>query len=119
MTIFQVLSNLNHNGHLYIKGAFFEAEESEFKALVTDGVLRVMEGANSMAHAVEIAADEVAQAAKIAEESALAQPENTWGPKPELPPAPEAAPENTENKELAPGAVGQGDQPPAGAGDNL
>ena len=122
--IFQVLSNIKHNGDLLAAGTFLEGELSEFGQLVESKVLRVMEGAKSLAHAVEMAAaDAEAKASQTASEEAAP---NTWGPKAEAPEAPKepekpaapAAEQAAATDGLKPGEVGAGDVAPV-TGDNL
>jgi len=85
-TILYVLSNLKHNGDVYAAGSFIEATEADLKALetlVTDGVLRVMEGAKTTAEAAETIANEKAVALDAVESAKENAPEDTWGPKTE------------------------------------
>lgn len=114
MSIFQILSNVKHNGDNLTAGNFFEGELAEFAHLVKDGVLRIMEGAKNLEHAAEIAQKESEVAQQAAAEAEQTQPQNTWESK-----KPEATPsaDETADKPLAPGQVGQGDQPPAPAAD--
>ena len=81
-TIFQVLSNLNHSGTRYTKGQIFEGNLAEFGNLVTDGVLRVVNGAESIEEAKEIVAKE-GETAVAESTTPEKEPENTWGPKPD------------------------------------
>ena len=127
MSIFQTISNLNFGGTLHNAGSFFEGELEQYEALVKDGVLRVIEGAESVEHAIKLAEEEIASAPTPEEVKA---PENTWGPKPDPTDEEVKEPEvlaTTDQKEAkvdttAPGTVGQGDVAPAidpTAGDNL
>lgn len=85
MPIFQVRSNLNHNGEPKKAGSFFEGALESFTHLVKDGVLCVIEGATSLEHAAQIVADEVAKAAEKATDDVAVEPQNTWGPQPDKP----------------------------------
>lgn len=88
MSIFQALSNLNHDGNVYIKGSVFEAEGVQFEQLVKEKVLKIVEGARDLAHAAEIVASQI-EAEIAATEQAEKKPENTWEAKPD--PKPEDA----------------------------
>lgn len=99
-TFYLVLSNLNHNGETKKAGTIFEGESGQFTNLVSDGVLRVVEGASSLSHAAEIvAAEAVKPEAEPVEEAA--KPQDTWGPRPDpVVPASEPA-GDAEDKETA------------------
>lgn len=106
-TIFHVLSNLNHSGDIYKKGEFMEADLDTFKHLVTDGVLRVVEGAKTIKEASKIIEREQVKAEEI--RSAVVAPRNTWGPQKDE----EEVPEKEDViDDIPPGEVGKGDVPP-------
>lgn len=82
MTIFKVNSNLRRNGSDFKTGSIIEEniEDEGIKILVTDGVLEVIEGADSIAKGAEITEAE-AQAKAQAEadaEGVVEKPKNTW-----------------------------------------
>lgn len=75
MSIIKIESNLRHNGTDHVKGDFMEADASSFEQLISEGVLSVVEGANTIEEAR--AMTEEAMASAVATEEAQ-QPENTW-----------------------------------------
>lgn len=75
MSILKIESNLNHNGTYHVKGDFMEADASSFEQLISEGVLSVVEGANTIEEAKAMV--EEAMASAVATEEAQA-PENTW-----------------------------------------
>jgi hypothetical protein len=142
---FLVLSNLKHNGELYEAGSVIEGDLEAFGEFITAGVLRVVEGAESLEQAAELATKQVADALEKAKAAEAAKPKDTWAPsEPEAPAADgetvagtETAPEGTQTTETtettteaakpteeaktetqAP-VVGTGDLPPADAAANL
>ena len=129
MSILYVKSNLKHNGDTHKAGSFFEGEVSEYQGLINDGVLRVMDGASTVAQAQEILAKEVADAeAAQREVEAGTVAQNTWEAKKDpvqetaaAPEAPAAQTTTTEpEKPAAPKVeVGQGDVAPLNAGQDL
>ncbi len=94
--IFQVLSNLKHDGDLLVKGTLLEAPLYQFETLVREGVLRIVEGASNIAEAADILAKEAAQSIEEGTEPAAPAPQDTWAPTkepvvaPEVPKEPEA-----------------------------
>lgn len=90
MSIFHVVSNLNHNGTIHKKGSFFEGEVSEFESVISIGVLKVVEGAKDLEHAAKIIAEEATKQEVASAE--VKEPQNTWGPKPDPIVAPVEAP---------------------------
>lgn len=128
MAFIEVLSNLKHNGDNLVKGTVIEAEATQFGALFQEGVLRVIEGAESLAGAIAIAANDAKVKLELAQ-AALEQEaqDDTWAAKKEeaetvTPSAPADGAEAKETTGTAP-IVGQGDQEPAAptadAGANL
>jgi len=84
MTVFiKVNSNLNHNGQTYQKGSVFEAEQGEFQQLINNGVLSVIDGAENITEAEQIASTPEVVEATQAEE--VVTPNDTWGPQPDVP----------------------------------
>lgn len=127
--IFQVLSNLNHNGERMAAGTFFEGEYGEFAVLVNDKVVRCFEEGVTIAEAREIVESEAQE--NEDESSEAVKPKNTWEAQPDVQPAAPQAEEAKEKEEttatgqdnatggeVAP-IVGSGDQPPLNTGDNL
>lgn len=131
MHFFQVRTKLQHNGEEYPVGRIFSGEQGEFSQLVADGVLRVIEGANTAAEAAAMADIMDKKAAADAEAGQEVQPKNTWEAQPDRKPdEPAAAPSDEAKTEeiktpegandQKPAEVGAGDLPPtADAGDNL
>lgn len=123
-TIFLALGNLKHDGNVIKAGEVFEGELTTFQHLVTDGVLRVVEGATSLEHAAEIIQGEVAAGAAKAESEKAAAPANTWGPA-EDKPAEVAATTETTTEETKPEetastestTISTGEAPAVGTGD--
>lgn len=98
MTIFHVVSNLNYSGTIYKTGDFIENELAGFEDLVKDGVLRIVEGAETAAQAAQIIAAE-AEAKLQNEASAEAKaPKDTWGPQPNKTPEELSAEKEAANK---------------------
>lgn len=84
--IFEVLSNLKYGDELHLKGECFEGSLEKYGYLVNDGVLRIVEGATSPTEAETIVeADKVQKEAEV-EATKPADPQNTWGPKPDVDP---------------------------------
>lgn len=82
MNIYKVLSNLKHNGVDYLKGTFFQSEpESAFNVLVSDGVLRLMDGASTIEEAEKMDAEEMENAKQVEQEKEATAGDNTWEPK--------------------------------------
>lgn len=92
MSIILVVSNLKHDGTDYKKGQFIDSEPSVFQGLINEGVLRVIDGAETVKEAEEILAEEVAAAG---DEEVAAAPKDTWGAVPD-------APEEVEEKKEEP-----------------
>jgi len=80
-TFLKVKSNLNHDGVTYKVGQVFEAEPTQFQALVNEGVLEVLAAETYEAAVKESAA--LDQKAKEAAETPEQTEQNTWGPKPD------------------------------------
>lgn len=80
--IYQVLSNLKFGDTIHKAGSIIEAKAEEYGYLVKDKVLREIEGAESVAHGVEIIAQEAEDKGVQEAEKAVA-PANTWGPQPD------------------------------------
>lgn len=80
-TIFLVKQNLKHNGTDYKVGQLVQDEFEATPNLVNDGVLRVIEGAESIQEAEAILAEEKEKHGERASGEAELQPENTWGPR--------------------------------------
>jgi len=98
MSIFKVLSSLNHNGTIHEKGSILNVEVNagQFDSLVADGVLELVDGARTEDEAKEIIASKVAENDTVVAPEAV-KPQDTWGPQPDkeavLPPvATETAP---------------------------
>ena len=102
--IYQVLSNLKFGETLHKAGDIFEGEVAHYEYLVADKVLRVVEGAKSVAHAMEIIAAEKA-AIPTPEEAAVIAPKDTWGAQPDKQPEAPKAPEADAT------VIGDGKQP--------
>lgn len=128
MNIFQVKSNINHNGTKLTVGEFFEAELAEFQHLVKDGALRLFSDVTSIDDAKALVEKEkdAAQADSAPESAPEAQ--NTWGPKKDDPavpadesakvddkPADDAAPADEKPADVAPAQTGE----PQITGDEL
>ena len=121
--IYQILSNLKHNGEQMLTGGFFEGETKEFEHLVTDGVLRSFPGVKTIEDAKKIVISEKEKPEEVEETepntwAPTPGAENTWGGK-----KPEDIPEAPKDGVDAPvepvvGEVGTGDLPPEN-GDNL
>lgn len=97
MPIFQVISNIRHNGENLTPGQFIEAELATFEHLVKDEVMRLFHGATSVKEAQDIVAQEKqdAEAAQVQADAPAPAQQNTWGPKtedPEVPAEPAPAP---------------------------
>lgn len=118
--IFQVLTNIKHNGEIFPVGKFFEGEKGEFIVLVKDGALKMIEGAKTIEQAKKIISSESVKSPITNETVNTFSPqkggENTFGPKNE---------EEVKTEDLKPetitlkaGEVGTGDLPPE-SGDNL
>lgn len=83
--IYLVLSNLNHDGTHYQKGAFIEGDYSPtYINLVRDGVLEEILGASTASEAKKIIETENANTPEE-EPTETVTPENTWGPKSDEP----------------------------------
>lgn len=78
---FKVLGNIKHNGATFDKGSVIEGELATFQPLLEDGVLAIIDGAETREEA-EVLAGTPAVAPEVVEE---VEPENTWGPKPDEP----------------------------------
>ena len=92
MNIFQVISNISHNGNRLNVGDIFEAELAEFEHLVKSGALKIINGVESVEEAkaqVEPEKSETSEKSEAPEDQ-----QNTWGPKKDEAKAPETAPEN-------------------------
>lgn len=132
-TFFKVVSNLKHNGENFPKDSFMEGELEQLGHLVKDGVLLVVEGAESVEDA-KVLFEAGLPSEPVAEVPAV-EGANTWEPRKDpvvadVSKEEEVTPQvnseaNTgtpegEKVEGAPGVVGQGDLPPVtDAGDNL
>lgn len=132
-TFFKVLSNLKHNGDEFKKDSVIEGEMEQLGHLVNDGVLLVVDGADSLEDAKELAKGDLSPVE--AQEMPKNEPANTWEAKKEpvvadMPKEEEVLPEGqtegnnedleSKNEAGAPGVVGQGDLPPVtDEGDNL
>ena len=120
--IFLVLRNLKHNGEELAKGSLFEGTLEGFQQLVDMGVLRVVEGAETLEQAAEIVKGEVDAAVQKAEATAAVAPKDVWAPQPakeevaatDAAHTQETAPEKAADTEVAP-VVGEGDKPPVEA----
>lgn len=88
--IYLVLSNLKHDGEAFTAGSLFEGAEASFAALVQAGVLRVIEGADSLEAAAEIVKKEVASGVAKAAAVAATKPKDTWAASKPEEKAPEA-----------------------------
>lgn len=122
---FKVLSNLKHNGEDFKKDSIISGEMAQLEHLVKDGVLVVVEGAESLEDAKVLANTSITP--EEAPEVPAAEPVNTWEAAKEpvvavVPKDEKISPEvNFEDNKApeVPGVVGTGDLPPADAGDNL
>lgn len=81
--ILHVQTNLNHNGTYYPKGSFIQSEEGEFVPLIEEGILKVVEGANTIEEAEEITGSTAGKAEETATEPAVPTAQDTWGPRPD------------------------------------
>lgn len=128
---FLALSNLKHNSDTYVKGTVFEGPFEQLESLVIDGVLRVVEGAETYEQALEIVTKEAEAQLEAAKAPAPAAAD-TWAPqKPaETTEKVEDAPADTtstDNTDANAPIVGTGDVAPAAGtveastetGDNL
>lgn len=80
--IYLVLSNLNHDGTHFQKGAFIEGDYSPtFITLVRDGIIKEVLGASTFAEAKKIVETEEVNTPEVIEE--VKEPENTWGGRPD------------------------------------
>jgi hypothetical protein len=80
MTILKVNSNLKHNGEEFPKGKIFEAEQSEFQALINSGVIGVVDGATTVAEGQEIVKQQATEPAKPEDDKPSESSQDTWGP---------------------------------------
>lgn len=104
--ILQVLSNLKHNGDTLRAGSFIEAELGEFGSLISDGVLKVIEGANTPEEAAEIVSQEQASRIEAGEAEEKVAPQDTWAPTKEPVVAPDlSGQESVATTEQAPAAT--------------
>jgi hypothetical protein len=71
---YKVLSALKHDGDLLQVGTYVMSELTAFEDLAKQGILKLIEGAESMEHAMEL--DGAKQATEVEE----VKPKNTWGP---------------------------------------
>lgn len=118
--IYQVLSTLKYGDTIHKVGTFIESASAEYEALAKDKVLRVIEGAESIEHAAEIVAGELAEKSAADASTSAKAPEDTWAPKkpeaaaPEAPKAPETAPAG-DNASGADVQTANGNKPADGA----
>ena len=82
MTIFKVISNIKHNGTDFTKGSFIAEEFVGSQVLVNDGVLKVIEGAETIEEAKAIDAE---TQAIVESEEEVVEPKDTWAPEPDEP----------------------------------
>lgn len=76
--IYLVLSNLNHEGNLYQKGALIDGDYSPvFINLVRDGIIKEVLGASTFKEAKKIL--ETEETSTLEETTPEVEPENTWG----------------------------------------
>ena len=96
MSIFQVTTNISHNGNQLKIGEIFEAELAEFEHLVKSGALKLIEKAESVMEAKDIIEADKAVAPEKMEVAVDEQ--NTWGPKKEEVKTPETSPEKASDE---------------------
>lgn len=121
--IFLVLSNLKHDGEVLEKGSVFQGAIETFQSLVDAGVVKVVEGAETLEQAAEMVKKEVDEVAAKAQAAVAAAPKDTWAPSAEKPVVADEAekpaettdttekPAETTETIVAP-VVGTGDAPP-------
>lgn len=84
--IFQVLSNLNHNGVIYKTGQFIEHEVGAFATLMEDNVVKVITGATTVEEAEKIVADGMQADAEANASEEAPKEQNTWQAEPDQKP---------------------------------
>ena len=71
---YKVLSALKHDGDLLAKGTFVASELPAFEDLAKQGILKLIEGAENLDHAMELDGEDTDETAEEV------KPKNTWGP---------------------------------------
>lgn len=103
--IYQVQSNVRHNGDSYVKGTLLSSDES-FDQLVSDGLFKVIEGAETIEEAKKIVEEEKELESMENESGDVAQA-NTWEPQKESKPEESTEPKNeTAEKKESKGFLG-------------
>lgn len=114
--IYLALSNIKFDNEAIKGGDVFEGAAETFDGLVKDGIVRVVEGAESLEQAAEIVRSEVSQKSSAAAAAVANAPKDTWAPSPEktetTPPT-----ETTEKPVETSTTIPTGEAPAVGTGD--
>lgn len=80
--IFKTTTDLKHNGSTLVAGSYLEGRLETFAQQVEAGVMKVIHGATSEAHAAELEGEQAQAAAEAEAKAEAAKPKDTFGPFP-------------------------------------